>query len=137
VQVQVTFLFGGQSPDLGRTVSIFNVDVFRSLVLVMAWIGNNGKPSLTNSENRRKTDVGRCCSEMDVNRSGYSAQFVLRIKNCQFTTRGAVGADRFLREGRLLTRGGASQDGDTPLANATAKGHTAVVRVLQAAGATK
>ena len=45
VQVQVAFLFGGESPGLGRTVSIFNVDVFRSLgptnfvVLAMAWIG--------------------------------------------------------------------------------------------------
>ena len=26
--MQVAFLFGGQSPGLGRTVSIFNVDVF-------------------------------------------------------------------------------------------------------------
>jgi hypothetical protein len=39
VQVQVAFLFGGQSPGLGRTVPIFNVDVFWSLVLAMAWIG--------------------------------------------------------------------------------------------------
>ena len=39
MQVQVAFLFGGQSPGLGRTVPIFNVDVFWSLVLAMAWIG--------------------------------------------------------------------------------------------------
>ena len=58
MQVQVAFLFGGQSPDLGRTVSIFNVDVFRYLDLVMAWIGNNGKPSLINSEIRNQTNIG-------------------------------------------------------------------------------
>ena len=57
------------------------------------------------------TMVGRYPFDMNEIRSRYVAQCVHQIENGESITRGAVGGDRLLRRGQVLTREGGAAEG--------------------------